>query len=120
MTTKSIKIGKLLLLLRIAPKGWVKRKGSKSAWRLKAGKNLSQPIGVHVREYDQNVDYSQKTGFVAQLYEFVGRSCSVDVLRKNKKEAIKDCYKFMRQNIGLKHVQFLLAKYCFEQEQINK
>ncbi len=119
MTVKFIRFGKLSSTLRITPKGWVRKKGRKNEWYLKTGKHLSQPIIVDVKEYDQTVDYSQKTGCVAHLGEFAGRGCDVDVLRKNKKEAVKDCFVFMRKNEGLDHVKLLLSQLCFEQEKNN-
>ena len=87
---------KKLLSVKIVPAGWKPRKARDYEWFLTADKGSSQPLGVYIKEFNAQVDNRYKNGYQASLGEFAGRWCRIAPLRSTLREAIKDCFEFMK------------------------
>ena len=80
-------VRKKALKVKKVPSGWKPRKPHECEWVLTADKGSPQPLGVYVKKFNAQVDYSYKNGYQATLGEFAGRWCRVAPLRTTLKEA---------------------------------
>jgi len=109
-------IRKKALKVKKAPLGWKLRKERGCEWGLTADKESPQPLGVYVKKFNVQVDYSHKNGYQATLGEFAGRCCRVAPLRSTLREALKDCVEFMKAHSDRRLLRIQLDKQCFAQK----
>ena len=104
-----------LLSVKRVPAGWKPRKAHEYEWDLVADKESPQPLGVYIKRFNAQVDYSHKNGFQASLGEFAGRRCSIAPLRSTLREAFKDCFEFMKVHNNKRFLRVQLIKRYFNQ-----
>ena len=103
------------LAFKRVPAGWKLRKAREHEWFLTADKGSPQPLGVYVKKFDAQVDYSYKNGYQATLGEFAGRCCRIAPLRSTPREATKDCFEFMKAHDDGRLLKVRLVKQYFVQ-----
>jgi len=106
---------KKLLSVKKVPAGWSLRKAREYEWHLTVDKESSQPLGVYIKRFDAQVDNSYKNGYQATIGEFAGRWCRVAPLRNTLREAIKDCFEFMKAHDDRRLLKFRLDEQYFGQ-----
>ena len=74
-----------------------------------------EPLGVYVKKFDAQVDNSYKNGYEATLGEFAGRFCRIAPLRSTLREAVKDCFEFMKAHNDRRLLKVRLSEQYFVQ-----
>lgn len=97
------------------PSGWKLRKGCEHEWVLTADKGNSQPLGVYAKRFEAQVDNSYKNGYQASLGGFAGRYYRVAPLRSTLREAVKDCFEFMKAHDDKHLLKVRLGEQYFVQ-----
>jgi len=103
------------LSVKRIPAGWKPRKPHDYEWFLTADRGSPQPLGVYVKEFNAKIDNRRKNGFQASLGEFAGRWCRIAPLRNTLREAIKDCFEFMKTHDGKHLLKIRLDEQYFAQ-----
>jgi len=108
-------VRKKALRFKKAPLGWKHRKDRAFEWNLVADERNPQPLGVYVKMFNAQIDNSYKNGYQATLGEFAGRYCRVAPLRSTHREALRDCFKFMKTHCDKRLLKIRLSEQFFAQ-----
>ncbi len=104
------------LIPKFLPQGWLRRMNHKHEWFLESDKDSSQPIVIYLSKFDHSVDYRNKDGYQATLGEFAGRFCHVAPLRNTFRNALDDCYAFMKDHTNLNKIRRMLSEYSYNKK----